>query len=219
MELYVPRNSANNDSMIEMPRIIEDSLNAERDTGRIDGDVQVKIGSTSVTRDGRHWRITFDIGVNREPRDGEGRRRVNSYGHPVRGGFTASGTFDEYGWILARLFDVFPSMIVGRPAQPIYADRADFAHKTGVTYFPVELLEFIERTLNDPYPYLTMRSTNGSRGKGRSDGEGIPRYMLTAAIESYANDTRNPYRSVTFAPRDPGEIRAFAKLNVNGAPA
>ena len=213
MEIYIPTRLIEFDELADIPAIITRALDTHRSAGRIDADVLVSMGEIRSTRDGQHWRLTFDLGVNREPRDGEGRRRVTAYGYPVRGGFTASGTFDEYGWILSELYAEFEWMIVGRPASPVYRDRADFTHKTGLTYDPVTLLSLIERTMNDPYPYITMRSLNGSRGKGRSDGEGIPRYMLTAAIESYANDTRNPYRSVTFAPRDVSEIRAFARID------
>jgi len=196
MEIFIPSSAiVPSSEAYTLEGIFAATVDAERDAGRIDPDVLASISVPRRTRDGQHWRVTLDLGVNREPRAGEGRRRVTAYGNTMPGGFTAGGTFDEYGWVLAALYAEFEWMTVGHPASPVYRDRDDFNHKTGISYDPVALLGYIESTQDDPYPYLSVRSKAGRRGYGRVS----------------ADDPRSRY--ATYAPRSAADVRAFAKLD------
>lgn len=204
MEIFIPATAiVPSSDAYKLEGIISAAVDAERHAGRIDPDTRASISAPRRTRDRQHWRVVLDLGVNREPREGEGRRRVTAYGHPVPGGFTASGTFDEYGWILARLFDAYPAMIVGRPASPVYRDREEFDHKTGLTYNPDALLAALWPTFpdSDPYPYLSARSKAGRRGYGRVIADGTS------------------FRYGIYAPRSAADVRAFAKLDAGAVSA
>ncbi len=98
--------------------------------------------------------------------------------------------------------------------HPTYADRANFDHKTGLTYNPKALLEWLRTDAEDenlgqqvdPYPYASrIKPQVGRHGYDRRDGEHEPRWSLStpeAPTENYFKWT----------PRNAADYRAFAKL-------
>lgn len=175
------------------------SLNDEKQAGRIAHHVTFKtirkVGS-------RSHKLGLEIQLQARVRD-NGRRAGNSgsYGAmiPEYDGFAA--TYDEWGWLLASLYDKDPVMVVGTVKQPIYADAIDFHHQTALAYNPAELIRYL-RIIGDPYPYVRK----GSARRGR---EGAGRIGVL-----HRDYWERGYR---LSPRSIDEVRAFAHLTTEGA--
>lgn len=212
MELYFPAADAARVELFDA--LITGAVGKQQALGRIDADVRVSVDAPRSTRNGEYVKVVVNLGVHRESRRGEGRRSVTAYGHSIPGGFTAQGTFDEYGWMLAELYSHTWGMVVGRPAAPVYAHRADFEYKTGLTYNPHELLDAIWPGYldSDPFPFVRGKQTVGYAGRGRTDAEGEPAYVVNDAIEAFENGVKPRYR-LTYAPRTREAVRAWAKLD------
>jgi len=178
---------------------IRDALLAEQEKGRIARHVTFKTldehGSRSHDR-------SFEIQLEAAVRD-NGRRAGNSgsYGamRPEYDGFAA--TFDEWGWLLAALYKVEATVVVGTGKYAIYKGREDFHEKTFLTYDPERLINTI-RFYGDPYPLVTGRAAKTKRG-----------YMIGRQGADRANeDTYRSYWGGKEQPRTVEEVREFAKL-------
>lgn len=190
---------------------VADALAAELLVGRIAPHVTFKV---LVEHGSRLRDFAIEIQLEAEVRD-SGRRAGNSgsYGAmiPEHDGYAA--TYDEWGWLLAALYEIDKDMVVGAGmANAIYDSRVTFDHKTGMTYNPGKLLplleagywpSFIGRTDydgGDPYPVVVGRGAQTKRGYfvGRY---GAGRTTL---------DQIKPYWPHLLKPRTPDEYRAFA---------
>lgn len=127
--------------------------------------------------------------VSKKPGDG---RRMANWGHEFYG-----ASYDEWGWFLAALFDADPDLTTS-----VYVDRADFDDRTGWTYSPAALIDYIAREGEDPYPYVNRKPLAGRQGFGRCDGE----YLNGQKIQQWVLDL------MTYAPRTIADVQAFAKL-------
>lgn len=152
---------------------------------------------------------------------GDGRRPANSGYNGAADGYAP--TYDEWGWLLAAIYKLDDKAVVGGVKYPTYADREDFEEKTGLTYFPHKLIAVMEEWQRynnlhgitdtvDPYPFY-VSSTGGQAGgvgRGRSQGENLPRYVYADAI---AKPGKLSHRWARYAPRTVEFVRQFAKLN------
>jgi len=168
---------------------IREALKAEQAAGRIAGHVTFK----QLTRHrSRSHMAAYEIQLEAGERD-RGRRAGNSgsYGamRPEHDGYAA--TFDEWGWLLAAIYEIDPDLVVGAPAQPIYAGRADFHARTGFTYHP-DLVAILADPAGDPYPVKQGRDLTGQRSRGRATVDAVRSYW--------------PHK---VAPRTPEWARAF----------
>jgi hypothetical protein len=177
---------------------IRNALQAEKDAGRIAQHVTFK--ALTAHRSNSH-RYAYEIQLEAAIRD-NGRRAGNSgaYGamQPEVDGYAA--TFDEWGWLLAALYEIDPHMIAGTLKTPIYADRVDFDYRTAFTYNPRELAATI-REFGDPFPYVSGQAAHTKRGylEGRR-GAGRVHYSAARAW--------NPHK-----PRTVAEVLEFAHLS------
>ena len=170
--------------------------------------------------------IAYEIQLEAAERD-RGRRAGNSgsYGamQPEYDGYAA--TFDEWGWLLAALYDRDPRMVVGQASAPVYADALDFHRRTGYTYHPEALIGMIERNIADgdepaeadPYPYVIGKAGEGRRGFGRVTIREAYDWSYSAAQNAYVKWLDNPHARtgndrVAFRPRTIADVREFAKL-------
>lgn len=70
--------------------------------------------------------------------------RLEGNGYPVNTGRsgahqgTIGATWDEWGVVLAAIFEADPTAFAGTAKRPVYADRADYHHLTGYRFSPVE---------------------------------------------------------------------------------
>ncbi len=161
------------------PAVIRQALAQQKGLGRIASHVTFK--TLTEHRSASH-NYAYEIQLEAAERD-NGRRAGNSgsYGamRPSVDGYAA--TFDEWGWLLGALYASDPHMCVGTVKHPVYADRVDFDHKTGLTYNPERWLEIVNARPSyaaeyDPYPIVTGRDgktkrgyIEGRRGANRSD--------------------------------------------------
>lgn len=180
------------------------ALGSQKMAGRIAGHVSFKKlehhGST-IREHG--WEIQLE--ANERDR---GRRAGNSgsYGamQPEADGYAA--TFDEWGWLLAALYDLDPNMVVGSPKNPVYASRVDFDDRTAWTYNPQMWLGYVNEWPSfaderDPFPWIGGRAAKTKRGymigrRGADRQAECPRW----------GGGRNEPRTVA-------EVRAFAYPN------
>lgn len=141
-----------------------------------------------------------------------GRRSVTAYGHPAPGGFAFQAAFDEYGFILAELFDADPFAIVGRASRRTYEGRDHFDIMTGFAYDPAEVADSIAEYGEESYPYVrAARVLPGKTGYARFDGDDsriASMAELQAARDAHAAGVKRRSTWVTYAPRDPELMRA-----------
>lgn len=174
-----------------------DALASEQAAGRIA--LSVYFEKLSKHRSQSHD-YAFEIQLRADRRlPGEGRRRPNtgaSYQTPcpkdARCGRTAghhgscdwasgeyAATYDEWGWLMAALYELDPKAVWGTVKFPQYADREDFDQKTALTYHPQALLDALETGTSgfqvdpetkamtfDPYPWVG-RQEIGRQGANR----------------------------------------------------
>jgi hypothetical protein len=150
--------------------------------------------------------------------DGDGRRAGNSGSYGAGDEFAA--TYDEWGWLLAALYELDYYMVCGSVKHPTYADADDYHHQTGNSYLGESLAIEIERA-EDPYPYVNGKNVIGRRGAGRLNVDGQTHYgylsytVLDAAREYYEatpaerRNLHKPY--VRYEPRTAEWVRAFSK--------
>ena len=139
------------------------ALKAEKAAGRIAEHVTLK--RLTKHRSRTHM-AAYEIQLEADIRD-RGRRAGNSgsYGamRPEYDGYAA--TYDEWGWLLAALYEIDRDLLVGSATYPIYHSVFDFHAQTGNTYHP-ELADMIDES-GDPYPEKYGRELRGQRGRGR----------------------------------------------------
>lgn len=182
------------------------AFQAEHQAQRIPYDVTIR----DISRHGsriRHNGIEVHLTASAKlPGDGRRQGNTGQYGSMSAADDGYAATYDEWGWLLGAVYALDPTMVVGTPSTPVYADRGDFDHQTGLTYNPRRLLlEMLAwptfADVRDPYPYLAgFRSGRvGRRGAGRlSEAEG-------------ADHERRGW-PVRWAPRTVADVQAFAHL-------
>jgi len=145
---------------IAYTQTIRNALAGQKELGRIASHVTLK---TLNHHRSRSHQFAFEIQLEAYVRD-NGRRAGNSgsYGamQPEYDGYAA--TYDEWGWLLAALYQLDSMMIVGSTRYAVYRNAIDFHTKTALTYNPDELLSILEDE-EDPYPWV---SGPGSKGQG-----------------------------------------------------
>lgn len=149
-------------------------LDHEHDAGRIASSVSFK--ELTVHGSQSHVRA-FEVQLESWGKvDGDGRRSGNSgsYG-PMGYDSNYAATWDEWGWLLAGLFQIDPRAVCGSAKHPTYDGLDDFDNKTAFTYNPPALIGFLRDEGGDPYPYVRKGSRRvGRSGQGRlttSEGE------------------------------------------------
>lgn len=185
------------------PAVIRQALAQQKGLGRIASHVTFK---TLAGHRSQSHAYAYEIQLEAAVRD-NGRRAGNSgsYGamRPEYDGYAA--TFDEWGWLLTALYAIDPHMVVGTVKYPVYADRADFDHATGLTYNPEALIQRINEDGADPYPIVTGR-----------DGKTVRGYMVGRRGANRSDNPRGYWAHVE-RPRTVAEVTAFAWPN--GRPA
>jgi hypothetical protein len=180
---------------------IQQALIAEIEKGRIARHVSFKV----LTEGGsRSHRRSFEVQLEAAERD-NGRRVGNSgsYGamRPEHDGYAA--TYDEWGWLLAALYQIDPAFIVGTVKHPVYDGRDDFDHKTALTYNPEKLINTL-RFYGDPYPMVIGRAAKTKRG-----------YMIgRRGADRASHEGYRSYWGGKEQPRTVEEVREFARLEV-----
>lgn len=181
---------------------ISDALKAQKQLGRIAPHVFFK---TLEHHGSRSHQFAYEIQLEAEERD-NGRRAGNSgsYGamRPEYDGYAA--TFDEWGWLLAALFEVDPKMMVGSWKNPTYAGSEHFDERTAWTYNPERWLKYVNEWPpladdRDPFPFVTGRAASTKRG-----------YMIGRRGADRASGPGRWARLVREQPRTVAEVRAFA---------
>lgn len=146
---------------IESWQQIHAALDEQKNLGRIALHVSFKTLDEHRSSIRPH---AFEVQLEADERD-SGRRAGNSgsYGtmRPEADGYAA--TYDEWGWLLAALYELDRDMVVGTPKYPTYSDAADFHHSTAWTYDPERLLDALEHG-DDPFPFVTGKAANTKRG-------------------------------------------------------
>lgn len=142
--------------------------------------------------------VALELQLEALERD-RGRRFGNTGSYGRRNPYTPgeevyAPTFDEWGFLLAELYDVVPDMHVGSPTYPEYENIDDFHDKTGRTYLRGYPKMILRRS--DKFPYRLGKDQVGRRGYGRL----------------HAYDFRK--RWAIFAPRDPEWLEAFQEGEV-----
>lgn len=152
---------------IDSWKTIMDALNAERESGRIASHVSFK---TLDAKGSRTHKYAYEIQLEAAERD-RGRRAGNSgsYGamRPEYDGYAA--TYDEWGWLLAALFEIDPDMVVGTVKYPVYKNREDFDEKTAWSYNPKRWLAYVNEwptfaDERDPFPIVVGNGARTKRG-------------------------------------------------------
>lgn len=183
------------DKILERATIVA-ALIEGKELGRIAEHVTFK---RLTDHESRSHVVGWEIQLEASERD-NGRRAGNSgsYGamRPEVDGYAA--TFDEWGWLLAALFERDPGMVVGSPKHPTYANKADFDRKTALTYAPDALLGYLVNAGYDPYPIVVGKAARTKRG-----------YFVGRRGASRV-DSQPSYWPGKVAPRTPDEVRAFA---------
>lgn len=176
---------------------IHDALTEQKNLGRIALHVSFK----TLAQHRSHSRLrAFEIQLEANERD-NGRRAGNSgsYGamRPESDGYAA--TYDEWGWLLAALYELDRDMVVGASGSPVYASAVAFHRKTAWTYAPEMLIDALENG-DDPFPIITGRGAKTKRG-----------YLIgrRGADRCTEADIR-PYWSHKVQPRTVAEVREFA---------
>lgn len=182
---------------IESWEPISDALTRQKNLGRIALHVSFKVlrQHRSNTR-----ARAFEIQLEAHEQD-NGRRAGNSgsYGamRPEVDGYAA--TYDEWGWLLAALYELDRDMIVGSPKTPVYANAVAFHRKTAWSYAPEVLIDALENG-DDPFPIVMGRGARAKRG-----------YMVgRRGADRFAEGDIRPYWTHKVQPRTVEEVREFA---------
>lgn len=210
---------------------ISDALTAEKKAGRIAGHVffeQLKQFTPKGSTYGTGWHIKLAASYS-----GEGRRWGNSGGYGSTS--VTAATYDEWGWLLAALYDQDNYLFVGfGPGSPVYEDRWAFEARTGRSYMGKEFLieldsdeelaqirkEYAEvgfLSVGDPFPYVLGRgSVKGRMGANRDDGENRHRSQadLNKAVAAWAAGKKQGRNYIKFLPRTRESYSAFAHLDL-----
>lgn len=176
---------------------IRNALIEQKALGRIPLHVSFK---TLEQRGSRSHQFAFEVQLEAEQRD-NGRRAGNSgsYGamQPNVDGYAA--TYDEWGWLLAALYELDREMVVGTPKNPVYANAVAFHRKTAWTYAPEMLIDALENG-DDPFPWIAGRAAKTKRG-----------FMIgRRGADRYAAVDVRPYWGYRVRPRTLAEVREFA---------
>jgi hypothetical protein len=151
-------------------RTVRAALDAEQSAGRIAPHVRFKLLHGLNPRTAA---AAVEVQLEATERD-RGRRFGNSGSYGATNEYSVTpdqrifaATYDEWGWLLQRLYADNDELMVGAPTadRAIYSGRDDFEHKTALTY-RADLAELLESD-GDVYPYISGRSTIGARGRGR----------------------------------------------------
>lgn len=177
---------------------IHDALTEQKKLGRIASHVSFKkLDQHRSTVRPHGWEIQLEAFV----RDC-GRRAGNSgsYGalSPDADGYAA--TYDEWGWLLAALFTIDSSMIVGSPKYRVYDGAIRFHQRTALTYWPEELIDILETEGVDPYPIIMGRAARTKRGY----------FIGRRGADRHTEHDVRPYWSHRAQPRTVAEVREFA---------
>lgn len=170
------------------------ALDEQKKLGRIASHVGFKI---LEERGSRSHDFAVEVQLDASERD-NGRRAGNSgsYGamQPESDGYAA--TYDEWGWLLAALYEIDRDMVVGSTKHPTYANAVSFHRQTAWTYAPDLLIDALENG-DDPFPYITGRAAKTKRGYflGR---RGADRHAV------------KPFWPHVVRPRTVAEVREFA---------
>lgn len=142
----------------------------------------------------------FEVQLEADERD-SGRRAGNSgsYGamRPESDGYAA--TYDEWGWLLAALYELDKDMLVGTPKFPVYANAVAFHRKTAWTYAPEVLIDALENG-DDPFPIITGRGAKTKRGY----------FIGRRGADRCTEADIRPYWDHKVQPRTVAEVREFA---------
>ncbi len=180
---------------------VAEALREAKRQGRVAQHVTFK---TMTEHNSRDYARSFEVQLEAYDKlDGDGRRYANSGAYGAATAYTA--TYDEWGWLLAELYNIDPYMRVGSKSHAIYGSDDDFHERTGLSYHPQSLREAIA-DYGDPYPFVTMRTGGqaGQLGKGRSDGEDMPERYYREALNNPGKWT--PYGR--YAPRTLADVPA-----------
>lgn len=101
-----------------------------------------------------------------------------------------SATYDEWGWFLSELYGRDPQMV----CKGAYVDSQDFDEKTGFTYNPTAMMDYLANG-EDPAPYVLAQPKVGRYGAGR-------------ICEAFATTTQ--IRLSEYAPRELVDYMTFA---------
>lgn len=138
------------------------ALQDEKIAGRIAFTVHFK---TIEKKGSRTHANAFEIQLSSSEKEaGDGRRAGNSGAYGAGDEYAA--TYDEWGFLLAALFELDLNAVVGSVKNPIYDGYGDFHKKTGLSYWR-ELADYLE-TGFDTYPYVSGKNSAGRRGYGRT---------------------------------------------------
>lgn len=178
---------------------VRDALQAEKDAGRIARHVTFK---TLKEHGSRSHEFAVEVQLEASVRD-NGRRVGNSgsYGSMSEGDLYAA-TYDEWGWLIAALYEIDPYAVWGTVKYPQYADAVDFHHITGMTYDPENLIWYLENGYGDPYPIVTGQGAKAKRG-----------YLIGRRGANRADSSYRLTWGARKLPRTVEEIREYANLN------
>lgn len=139
---------------------IRNALQRQKNAGHIPSYVGFKVLATAGSNS-HAYAYTVQLTAS-QPGDGRRVGNSGSYGamSPEEG---YSATYDEWGWMLAELYDVDPQMLVGSKNSPIYDGVAMFIDRTAMTYYPRVLLGHLHDGY-DPYPYVVGKGAKTKRG-------------------------------------------------------
>lgn len=191
-----------------------DALERAQASGRIARSVRFK---ELVEHGSKSHETAFEIQLESYSKlDGDGRRAGSSGSYGDMTGADYAATYDEWGWLLSELYALDPAMVCGSVRYPNYADRADFDDKTGWSYAPEKLIQFIETRGFDPYPFVQGGTSGhvGRIGAGRTDADTAPWQQVERAQEWYASGhtTMKADLWLRYAPRSITNVQVFAKL-------
>lgn len=177
---------------------VRQMLAQEQVLDRIASHVDFKILATHGSR--THKRA-IEMQLEAGMRD-RGRRAGNSgsYGamRPEYDGYAA--TYDEWGWLIARMFEADPEMVAGSVKHPQYADREDFDEKTAWTYNPLRLLQRLDQGV-DPFPFIWGKGARTKRG-----------YLEGRAGAGRHRERHGGWGVIVERPRTVAEVMEFARL-------
>lgn len=195
------------------------ALREEQAKGRIHESVYLEKCTTHSSRS-RAGAIEIKLAADAHT---PGRRWGNSGGYGATSTTTQSysATYDEWGWLLANLFDRDAKAIVGSGQYPTYDGASHFHERTGWSYNPHALIHALTTFAGpyagdggdrDPYPFINARVPEqvGRIGYGRTDADTVPSYAYEAAE---ATPGKRKGEWLHYMPRTVEQVRAFAQLD------
>jgi hypothetical protein len=152
------------------------ALNHEITAGNVAPQVNFKILSQHGSRShNRAFEVQLEA-AGKIPGDGRRGGNSGSYGAMQDGTFAA--TYDEWGFFLARLFDLDAALSAGRA----YPNRDEFHAVTTDNY--VDPAERSSSMLGDYFPYRFAADKAGRMARRYDDGGSTPRRLFTQLIYS-----------------------------------